>query len=267
MPDTNQKICYLISICQIAVVVSLLWTLPVAQTYAQTYAQTQTRNRAHTLIDQMEALYRGETSQARITMKVITPQYQRVMNLSTISQGTDKFFIRVLSPRRDSGITTLKLGEEMWNYFPKIDKVIKVPPSMMMGSWMGSDFTNDDLVKETTLSDDYDLSLTETPEQYSITLLPHAQTITVWGKIKYIIDKNLLVPVAQHYYDDRGVLIRTLTFSDLKDYDGRLLPSHLEMNTLNKPGHSTHITYETLEFDPDNIPDNVFTLRNLQSRS
>ena len=106
------------------------------------------------LIDDMESLYRGNSSKADITMIVETPQYQRTMQMTSTAIGEEQSFIRILTPKKDRGISTLKLDQEMWNYFPKINKVIKVPPSMMMGSWMGSDFTNDDLVKQTTLTDE-----------------------------------------------------------------------------------------------------------------
>ncbi|MFT4721011.1 MAG: hypothetical protein ACI9SB_002186 [Candidatus Azotimanducaceae bacterium] len=265
------------STCGCTVLTALLSTLCVAHATSEdlinhpasatkTATQATAQTKAHALIDQMEALYRGKTSRARILMKINTPQYQREMSLATSSRGVDDFFIRILSPRRDAGITTLKLDNEMWNYFPKIDKIIKVPPSMMMGSWMGSDFTNDDLVKETTLSQDYHLSLVETPTQYVITLLPRTQTVTIWGKIEYVIDRQHLVPITQNFFDDRGELVRKLNFSHLKNYDGHLRPSQLEMKALNKPGHSTQVIYESLEFNPDDLSTDMFTLRNLRRR-
>jgi hypothetical protein len=277
----TKKLNRLCSTCCCTILTGLLSTLSVAhaasedltnppaiatETATQDTVQAPVQNKAHALIDQMEALYRGETSRARILMKINTPQYQREMRLATSSQGVDNFFIRILSPRREADITTLKLDNEMWNYFPKIDKIIKVPPSMMMGSWMGSDFTNDDLVKETTLSEDYHLSLAATPDQYVITLLPRTQTVTIWGKIEYVIDRQHLVPITQHFFDDRGELVRKLNFSHLKNYEGHLRPSQLEMKTLNKPGHSTHVIYESLEFNPDDLSTDVFTLRNLRRR-
>ncbi|MCZ6501398.1 MAG: outer membrane lipoprotein-sorting protein, partial [Gammaproteobacteria bacterium] len=121
-------------------------------------AATSNETRARQVIKEMEQLYRGESSRSTITMKVETPHYQRLLKMEGQSLGQDFAFFRFLSPKKDRGIATLKRDQEMWNYFPKINKVIKVPPSMMMGSWMGSDFTNDDLVKETTLIDAYHLS-------------------------------------------------------------------------------------------------------------
>lgn len=218
------------------------------------------------IIDEMEAIYRGDSSRAAITMIVQTPQYQREMKMTSSAIGEEQSFIRILSPKKDRGIATLKIDNEMWNYFPKINKVIKVPPSMMMGSWMGSDFTNDDLVKQTTLTEEYDLSLVETDSQYRITLIPKAQTVTVWGKVEYVVDRVEMVPISQNFYDDRGELIRTLAFSEIKQFGNARLPSRLEMTPLNKAGHKTVIIYDDLEFNPASVDPSVFTLRNLKSR-
>tara|TARA_B100000809_G_C14829501_1_gene420482 strand:- start:217 stop:684 length:468 start_codon:yes stop_codon:yes gene_type:complete len=154
----------------------------------------------------------------------------------------------------------------MWNYFPKINKVIKVPPSMMMGSWMGSDFTNDDLVKETSLVDAYALSLTENEAEYIIELVPMESTVTVWGKIKYIISKSPLIPKAQIFYDDDLVKVREMIFLEPKEFDGRLMPSIIEMRPLDKEGHLTRIIYEAITFNADSITEDTFSLRNLKSR-
>ncbi len=229
-------------------------------------ASEDSAGKARQVIDAMEQLYRGDSSESRITMIVETPRYRRELSMEARTLGRDYAFFRFLSPRKDRGITTLKRGQEMWNYFPKINKVIKVPPSMMMGSWMGSDFTNDDLVKETTLIDAYHLSLSETENQYRVILVPREQTVTVWGKIEYIINKKPLIPVSELFYDDNGKLIRRLEFSEPKTFDGVLMPSVLEMIPVNKQGHRTRIIYEELDFDSDAVTEEVFTLRNLKSR-
>jgi hypothetical protein len=223
-------------------------------------------DRAIEIIDSMEALYQGASSSATMTMIVETPQYLRTMEMQASSMGTKNSFIRIVSPRKDRGITTLKLDMEMWNYFPKINKVIKVPPSMMMGSWMGSDFTNDDLVKQTTLTDEYTLTLEETDELYTVILIPKEETVTVWGKIDYIVNKEYMVPVAQNFYDDDGELVRKLEFKELKEFSGRMIPSRLEMVPLNKEDSKTIIIYDELRFDPPEVDESIFTLRNLRSR-
>jgi outer membrane lipoprotein-sorting protein len=222
--------------------------------------------RAREIIDEMEQLYRGDSSDATITMKVETPQYQRTLTMAGQSLGKELAFFRILSPKKDRGIATLKREQEMWNYFPKINKVIKVPPSMMMGSWMGSDFTNDDLVKETQLIDAYHLEYDENETQHFITLTPKEETVTVWGKIEYIISKTPLLPVAQIFYDDDGEKVRRMTFSEPREFDGVLMPSVLEMQPLNKEGHKTRIIYEDITFNVPEIGEGTFSMRNLKSR-
>lgn len=221
---------------------------------------------ARDIIDRMEQLYRGDSSNATITMVVETPQYQRTLTMTGQSMGKELAFFRILSPRKDKGVATLKRDQEMWNYFPKINKVIKVPPSMMMGSWMGSDFTNDDLVKETQLIEAYDLSMQETDDAYHVTLTPREQTVTVWGKIDYIVSKEPLLPRQQVFYDDDGEKIRILSFDEPKEMDGKLMPSILEMRPLNKPGHLTRVIYDTITFNPPGVTEDTFTMRNLKSR-
>jgi len=229
-------------------------------------AEPVSSEKARALIREMEDLYRADSSYAQLTMRVETPHYQRTMTMESTSLGTEKAFIRILSPKKDRGIATLKQDKEMWNYFPKINKVIKVPPSMMMGSWMGSDFTNDDLVKETTLADEYILQLTETDELYTIILLPREQTITVWGKIEYTIDKKSMVPVRQVFFEDDGTEVRVLTYKEPKQFADAMLPSVMEMVPLNKEGHKTVVIYDTLELNVDDISNELFTLRNLKKR-
>jgi len=144
--------------------------------------------------------------------------------------------------------------------------VIKVPPSMMMGSWMGSDFTNDDLVKETQLIDSYKLRLIERDDQYEVTLIPKEQTVTVWDKIVYTISKDPLLPLSQAFFDGDGEKVRELTFHEPKQYYGVLMPSILEMRPLNKEGHLTRIIYDDIKFNVPDITKDTFSLRNLKSR-
>jgi hypothetical protein len=247
------------------IIIALLLTATF-QAQGEANAERSKEQRAVDLIDEMEELYRQDSSKASLAMTIETPQYKRTLEMQAISQGVENSFIRIVSPKKDRGISTLKLDMEMWNFFPKINKVIKVPPSMMMGSWMGSDFTNDDLVKQTTLTEEYDLALEETEDQYRITLTPKEQTVTVWGRIDYTIDREQMVPVSQLFYDDDGTLVRRLDFKEPREFSGHLLPSVLEMVPLNKEGHKTIVRYEELEFNPPDVTDRDFTLHNLKSR-
>ena len=221
---------------------------------------------ARKIIEDMEFLYRGVASRATLTMTVITPRHKRTLKMSSASLGQDYALFRILEPRKESGISTLKREQEMWNYFPKINRVIKVPPSMMMGSWMGSDVTNDDLLRETELIDAYDLSMKVSESDYHITLSPKSDTVTVWAKIDYIVDRKEMLPKQQIFYDERDRKIRRMEFSETKDFEGTLLPSRISVIPINKPGYKTIVEYTSLNFDPPDVEKNMFTRRNLTTR-
>ena len=159
---------------------------------------------AEDLLRQVDALYRASTSEARIRMQIVTPNWERTLEMQVWSQGMENTFIRILAPKKDRGVATLKLEAEMWNYFPKIDKVIKVPPSMMMSSWMGSDCTNDDLVKEASLADDYVVTREDADGTIALTLTPREQTVTVWAKIEVVVGAETLLAHGGQFRRLRG---------------------------------------------------------------
>jgi outer membrane lipoprotein-sorting protein len=222
-------------------------------------------NDALTLLKKIDQLYRADTSTSTMKMTIVTPDWQRTLAMQSWTKGMDDTFIRILSPRKDRGVTTLKIDKEMWNYFPKINKVIKVPPSMMMGSWMGSDFTNDDLVRDVSLVEEYDVSKAVKGDYTILSLIPREDTVTIWDKIEIEIDSKTLLPVSQSYFNEQDKKIRMMTFSNNRDFNGRVMPSKMTMTPLNKEGHSTIIEYTDANFDIE-IDDSTFTLRNLQAR-
>ena len=223
-------------------------------------------DQAKSIINEMEKLYRGNSSEVSLTMQVETPQYRRSLEIFGQTLGKERAIFRIISPKKDKGITTLRRDKEMWNFFPKINKVIKVPPSMMMGSWMGSDFTNDDLVQETKLVEEYDLELIIDSETFLIILTPKEKTISLWGQIDYLIQKNPLLPLKQSFFDDYGKKVRELVYKDPKLFGERLLPSAMEMVPLNKPGHITKLFYNQIEFEPEGVTEKSFSLRELKKR-
>ena len=139
------------------------------------------------IIKHIDQLYRSKTSHADMEMHIVTPHYERTLKMLIWTKGTNKTFIRITAPKKEQGVATLRIGNEMWNYLPKVNKTMKISPSMMMGSWMGSDFTNDDLVKESSMLDDYTYQMI-TPEDASadllyVQLIPKEDSSIVWGKI------------------------------------------------------------------------------------
>ncbi len=221
------------------------------------------------LMRKVDKMWRGESSRARITMKVNTKRYQRTMTMESWSQGSEKSLVKIRAPKKDRGISTLKVDKNIWNYLPKIDRVTKIPPSMMMGSWMGSHFTNDDLVKESSYEDDYVSKITfqglrDGRDIYEVTSIPRPDAPVVWGKVINIIDRKTLLPLGASYFDEDGEKTREITFEDPKLFAGRLVPARMVMKPLDKPGESTTIIYEELEFYIP-LPPGLFSLRGLRS--
>jgi outer membrane lipoprotein-sorting protein len=217
----------------------------------------------------VDRLYRSRTSRGELEMSIVTENWQRTLRMVFASEGLEKTFIHITYPKKEEGIATLRMGSEMWNYFPRIDKVMKVPPSMMMGSWMGSDFTNDDLVKESSMLRDYDYRLISPPGAdpglYHVELTPRKDIPIVWGKIILVVRKDDHIPVREEYFDEKGNMVRVMDFREIMDFGGRSIPSVIELTPLNREGRKTVIRYIDIRFDVE-LGDEVFTLRNLRRR-
>lgn len=230
--------------------------------------QTQKeQNQAEIIVKKIDELYRAKTSKAQVEMEITTPHWQRTLKMDVWSKGMDKTFIRILEPKKESGIATLRLGNEMWNYLPKTSKVMKIPPSMMMSSWMGSDFTNDDLVKEFTFIESYHFELT-TPENPAegtlyVKCIPKEGLPIVWGHIIIAVKEANYMPLWQEYYDEKGKLMREVVFKEIKTFGNREIPSVMELIPQTKEGHKTILRYLEAQFDIQ-LDEEIFTLRNLR---
>lgn len=215
-------------------------------------------------------IQRGESSQAVMSMQVKTDRYERTMKMKAVSKGTENSLITILEPAKDAGISTLKVEDNLWNYLPKVDRTMKVPAGMMGGSWMGSHFSNDDLVRESRLSEEFTAKFLDKPDDanpdkpYVIELIPKPDAPVVWGKVEVTVTKDKL-PVSIVYYDEKNVLVRTMSFKDVKEIDGRQVPMVMELVPADKPGEFTRITYDELAFDIELHP-KTFTLQSLKSR-
>ncbi len=219
------------------------------------------------LLESTDDATRGRSSDATVEMHVKTSNYERTMRMRIWSSGTEKTLIRILEPAKDAGIATLKVDQNIWNYLPKVDRTMKVPAGMMSGNWMGSHFSNDDLVKESRLSDDFDARITSRPGEnpegvYVIELVPKPDAPVVWGSIVARIRPDKM-PVSIAYNDEKGVVVRTMNFADYKDFDGRKAPGKMTLLPADKPGEFTEFTYVSIDFDVA-IPESTFTLQALK---
>ena len=224
--------------------------------------------RAREIVDRVDRLLRGDSSRGVITMQIVTENWQRSLTMQIWSQGTDKALVRIDRPTKEAGTATLKVGNNIWNYLPKVNRTIKIPSSMMMASWMGSHFTNDDLVKESRMIRDYFITISHEGERndvavYEFTLTPKPDAAVVWGKVELEVRQDDLMPTWHRYYDEDGTLMRELTFSEYTTMDDRLVPARLVMQPHDKPDEQTVIMYDELRFNLS-IPADTFSLRNLE---
>lgn len=197
---------------------------------------------------------KGKTSLAELTIEIIRPTWKRQMSLKSWTKGSDLAMILVVSPAKDKGIVYLKRGKEVWNWIPAIERNIKLPPSMMSQSWMGTDFTNDDLVKEASIVEDYTHSFSgdsmiDGRKCSRIIMIPKPGAAVVWGKVVLYIDPKDLLMLHAVYYDEDGNTVNTLHCSDIRLLGGKLLPATMQMTPFDKKGNTTILRYHTLQFD------------------
>jgi len=215
-----------------------------------------------------DAALKGKTQQGKASMTVNTPEWRRTSEMSFWYDYPQKTFIRFTAPAKDAGTGTLRVGPNMWTYLPSVERVIKIPPSLMLQSWMGSDFTNDDLVKESSLPTDYTHRIEgETTEDgdacYRLVATPKPDAAVVWGKLVILVRKTDFLPRREEYYDERGVLQKTLYFDQIRRAGSRDFPMRWRMVSHTKPGHETTLVFSALEFDQP-IRAEIFTRQNLE---
>ncbi len=223
---------------------------------------------AEELLNATDDMYRGEASTATISMHVKTARWDRTMTMEMWSRGEEKSLILIKSPAKEAGTATLKVEDNIWNYLPKVDRTMKVPASMMSGAWMGSHFSNDDLVKESRMAQDYEFAITQRPAdnpegQYVVECTPVPDAPVVWGKVVVKVRGEDLLTTEITYWDEKGELKRTMLFEDIKELGGRTMPGKMKLIPADKPGEFTEVIYESLDFDAD-VPDSTFTLQALK---
>lgn len=219
------------------------------------------------IIERMEATMRGASSQAEMTMIIERPRYTREVSLKLWSLGNDYSLTLITAPARDQGTVFLKRENEVWNYVPNIDRTIKMPPSMMSQSWMGSDFTTDDLVRESSMVDDYAHQVVREEEYegrdaWVLELIPHPDTPVVWGRVLVWVDQTEYMQLRIEQYDQNDALANTLAFSEVRALENRSLPTRMVMSPADKPDQRTIMIYDEIEFDIDISP-SFFTQQNM----
>ncbi len=217
--------------------------------YAQNYDIT-----AAEIIERSQDNVRGDTHQATIKMSIVRPKYTREMVMKSWSLGEDYALIAVEAPAREKGTAFLKRQDEIYNWVPNIGRVVKLPPSMMMQSWMGSDFTNDDLVRAASILEDYSHEI-EGEENiagydcYKIVLTPKPDAPVVWGKIVSWFAKDSFIELRAEFYDEDEYLINEMVFSNIKEMNGRKVPTLIEVIPVDDEGNKTQIEYIDIKFN------------------
>ncbi len=216
------------------------------------------------IVRKVQDLLRSDSSYARYTMVITTPDWQRELRFDSWDDRQHKrFFVRILAPRKDKNTTWLKDGSKLWMYIPRLERDLRIPPSMMLSSWMGSDFTNDDLVKMESVVEDYEHTLVADQDGVMvIESIPHPDAAVVWGKLVHRINHDF-IPLSVDYYNEHGQLVRTMRYRDVREMDGRRIPVVWSIEPLSEPGKKTTLTLETVDFDVP-LSASMFTRRHLR---
>jgi outer membrane lipoprotein-sorting protein len=218
------------------------------------------------VIDHLDDLYRSSSSHAVMTMTVVRERGTRELTMESWSQGEDDALVVIRSPAREAGTATLMTEEGMWNYAPRADRLIRIPTGLLSESWMGSHFTNDDLMRETSYDDDYDTALSwaeRDGERYLlVTMTPKPEAPVVYTRVLFWLTPEDWIPVAEEFYDE-GELIRTMTFDQVEEVSGRSIPMRLVLVPTEDPDERTVVRYDDLEFDVP-VSDDMFSRRGLR---
>jgi outer membrane lipoprotein-sorting protein len=224
---------------------------------------------AKEIVQKADAKMRGSTMQAEMIIKTVRPSWTREMQCKTWMKGNNLAMIYILSPAKDKGIAFLKRKREVWNWMPSLERNIKLPPSMMTQSWMGTDFTNDDLVKESSVVEDYHHTrigdtMIQNMDCYIIQMIPKPEAAVVWSKVIICIDKKDFLELHSRFYDEDGQLINTMNSYDIKRMHDRVIPTRFEMIPADKKGQKTEMIYKNIRYDQP-IDDNFFAVDKMKT--
>lgn len=224
---------------------------------------------ATAIIRQADKKMQGESNESSMTMKIVRPTWERTLAFKSWSKGSHFALTLITAPAKEKGQSFLKRNTELWNWNPAISRMIKLPPSMMSEGWMGSDYTNDDILKESSMVNDYAHRLLRTEhyagyECYVIEMMPNEEAAVVWGKVVKWISKEGYFQLKTEYYDEDFELVRTELASGIMKMDDREIPTVIEIIPADKPNQRTIITINTVRFNTA-IRDDFFTQQNLKT--
>jgi outer membrane lipoprotein-sorting protein len=221
------------------------------------------------IIKKADEKFNGEKSGiSTMVMTIVRPTWQRTVEFKSWSVGRENSLTLITAPAKDEGQTFLKRGQEMWSWNPAINRLIKLPPSMMSQGWMGSDYTNDDILKESSLVTDYTHEILREEMIgdrlcYKINMVAKENASIVWGhQIRWIDKKDLLLLKAE-LYDEDGYLVRTESGSEIKVMDGRIIPTRLELVPAEEEGNKTIVEIKEIKFNVA-IEDSFFSQQNMK---
>ena len=218
------------------------------------------------VMDRLDNLWRAESSYAMITMSITTENWSRTLTIEGWSKGEDLSLMIIREPAREAGTATLRTEEGLWNYAPRADRLMRIPSGLLSESWMGSHFTNDDLMRESGYDDDFDTELSWAEEEGAqvlvATMIPHPDAPIVYSRVIFHMDYERYTPLRAEYFDD-DEMVRTFRFSQVREINGLSVPMRMDVIPHDKPGESTVIEYNELELDVP-VDDNLFTQRGLR---
>ncbi|HCM0860196.1 outer membrane lipoprotein-sorting protein [Vibrio parahaemolyticus] len=224
---------------------------------------------AFDIVQKSDQAMRGKSSYSEATMEIVRPDWTRSMTMKSWTKGTELSLVLVTAPAKDKGSASLKRHREMWNWVPSIERIIKIAPSMLSQSWMGSDFTNDDLINQSSIVVDYQHALVvndsfEGDKVWVIEATAKPDAPVVWNKVSLWISQSTYLQRKVEFYDEFDERVNVLTTYDVKELGGRKIATRMEMKPVDKPGNKTIFTTHQAQFDFD-INDDFFSQQQMKS--
>lgn len=243
-------------------------TLIAAIVLGTSAASAQTPPDLDAITGRLDDLYRSTGTISRLEITMVTPRQTRTMRVRTWGRGRDRSLIVIEQPARDAGTATLRVDRNLWNYLPRISRTMRVPPSMMLSSWMGSDMTNDDLTQSTSYRRDFTgvvVGRSDAPAGWLVRYDAREGVVGLWRRIEFVVSDDGSLPVEARYFDRRMRLARIMRFEEVREMDGRRVPTRMVLEPQDQEGRRTEMRYLSIDFDAS-VPESTFSLTELEQR-